>query len=101
MDDGGIVGFDARGYLTCHKKRDLPSPILSQKEAEASLSPLLTVRSARLAVIPSDGELERNCYEFHWTAENGKELLVYVNCDTGKEEQILILLIDENGTLTI
>lgn len=101
MDDGGIVGFDARGYLTCHKKRDLPSPILSQKEAEASLSPLLTVQSARLAVIPSDGELERNCYEFHCTAENGKELLVYVNCDTGKEEQILILLIDENGTLTI
>ena len=101
MDDGGIVGYDAREYLTNNRERELPNPKLTAEEARESVSDLLTVQSTRLAVIPSDGQNERYCYEFHCKADDGQEVLVYVNCDNGREEQLLILLIDENGTLVL
>ena len=101
MDNGGILGFDARAYLTSNCERGLAAPLISEEEARKSVSPALEIQSTRLAVIPSDGKQERYCYEFHCLAEDGEELLVYVNADTGREEQILILMIDENGTLVI
>ena len=102
MDDGGIVSFDARGYLTNHYERELPAPRLTAGEAAASLSSLLEIQSTRLALIPSDGQNELYCYEFRCRgAKDGQEVLVYVNCETGEEEQILILLISENGALVI
>lgn len=101
MDDGGILSFDARGFLTNHMERDLPSPTLTPEEAQKSVSTALTVDKSRLALIPSDGEMERFCYEFHCRTEDDQELLVYVNAETGAEEQLLILSIDENGTLVI
>lgn len=101
MDDGGILSFDARGYLTNNRTRELPSPALTEEEAMESVSPALTVQDSRLAVIPSDGEMERYCYEFQCQAEDGQQLLVYVNAETGAEEQILLLSVSENGTLTI
>ena len=101
MDDGGILSFDARGFLTNHKERELPSPAITPEKAQESVSGALTVDSSQLALIPSDGEMERLCYEFHCQAEDGQQLLVYVNAETGAEEQILILSIDENGTLVI
>ena len=39
-------------------------------------------------------------YEYLCQAENGEEVLVYLNADTGMEEQILILLRSDNGVLT-
>lgn len=101
MDDGGIVGFDARGYLTNNRERELPTPTLTAEEARKSVSSLLTIQSTRLAVIPSDGQNERYCYEFRCKADDDRDILVYVNCQTGREEQLLILLIDDNGTLVI
>ena len=41
------------------------------------------------------------CYELKCSDEKGREVKIYINADTGREEQILILMIDENGTLTI
>ena len=35
------------------------------------------------------------------TSPDGRQMLVYINADTGKEEQILLLEISENGTLTV
>ncbi|MGI5893254.1 MAG: germination protein YpeB [Candidatus Merdivicinus sp.] len=101
MDDGGILGFDARSYLTNNYQRNLPAPKISEEEAKKSVSSALTIEDARLAVIPSDGQQERYCYEFHCISDQEDELLVYINADTGAAEQMLILMIDENGTLVI
>ena len=30
MDDGEILGFDARAYLTAHTSRTLPEPVLTK-----------------------------------------------------------------------
>ena len=39
------------------------------------------------------------CYEFACTGKKEETVLVYVNVEIGLEEQILILLEDETGTL--
>ncbi|MCH5324425.1 MAG: germination protein YpeB [Eubacterium sp.] len=101
MDNGEILAYDARGYLTNHTDRDINEPSLSEEDARAKLSKQLNVNSSGLAVIPSSGTNERYCYEFACTTPEGRQMLVYINADTGKEEQILILRISENGTLTV
>jgi germination protein YpeB len=104
LDNGDIIGFDARGYITNHKEREITTPKLSASQAAEKISPYLMTESKKLCYIPSKGEEERYCYEFRCRSkeENGGiPILVYINADTGKEEQILLLEISENGTLTV
>jgi germination protein YpeB len=101
MDTGEILSVDARGWLVNHTKRKLGEPLLSEQEAAALLSPLLTAEGAKLCVIPSDGMKERFCYEFRCSTEKGRQVLIYINADTGREERILLLEISNNGTLTV
>jgi hypothetical protein len=107
MDTGEILSVDKRGWLVNHnpngrnvgEPRGLP--LLSAEEARARLSPLLSVESAKLCIIPSDGMNERFCYEFRCTAPDGRQILVYINANTGREEQIFLLEIGRNGTLVV
>ena len=41
-----------------------------------------------------------DCYEFLCSTPDGAECLVYLNTQTGEEENILLLLTGENGALT-
>lgn len=101
MDNGEIMGYDARGYLMNHKEREISAPKYTMEEAAENVSNQLQIESGRLAVIPSDGLSEVFCYEFNCKTPDGKPILVYINANTKVEEQILILIISENGTLTI
>lgn len=101
LDNGEIMSFDARGYITNHTRRNLAQPALSEEEAEGRLSEGLTVFEENLCVIPSDGLNERYCYEFYCVDGEGRQLLIYLNADTGEEEQILLLQIGSNGRLTV
>lgn len=101
MDNGEILGYDARGFLVNHEKRSYNDDRISVLDAQEKVSPMLEVLSRQLAVIPSDSTEELLCYEFRCQAEDGSHVLVYVNAYTGKEEQILILFESESGTLTM
>lgn len=101
LDNGEILSFDARGFLVNNHSRSFDTPKLTQEQAQESLSPELSVESAQLCVIPSGGLNEIFCYEFKCSAFDNQPVLVYVNANTGSEEQILLLLISENGQLTI
>lgn len=101
MDDGEILGFDAAGYIVNHQKRSFPDKVISVKECEKQLSPYLKCESRGQALIPTDGGGEVYCYEYKCSAPDGRHILVYINARTGKEEQILILLESEDGTLTM
>ena len=101
LDDGEIVSFHQRGYLSNHREREFSSPKITQEQAAKKLSPLLTVNQCKLTVIPTQGLNEVFCYEFSCQGTNGEDILVYLNTDTGAEEQLLILLTSENGTLTV
>lgn len=101
LDNGDILSFDLRGYLTNHTIRDLPKPAISEEKAISLVSDSLRVTDADLCVIPSSGLNEVFCYEIKCVGESGQNVLVYINALTGKEEQILLLRISGNGTLTV
>lgn len=101
LDDCALMSYDARGYLSEHRERELPTIEVSADTARESIPQTLSVTAERLAIIPSAGGEERLCHEFTCRAGDGRRYLVYVNAVTGAEERILILLEDESGTLTI
>ena len=101
LDNGEIISFDARGYINNHTDRGLKNPELSLGSAQEKVAPNLNVKGSSLCLIPSDGMNELYCYEFDCTDDSGRRVLVYINCSTGKEEQILLLQISGNGMLTV
>lgn len=101
LDNGEILSFDARGYIVNHKERTVSEPKLSAEEASYKVSPLLKAEKVSRAVIPTEGQNEKSVYEVSCKTESGQNVLVYINQDTGEEEQILILIISESGQLTI
>ena len=101
MDNGDILSFDGRGYIANHKKRNLSEPKITAEQARKKISTELTVTDTSIAVVPSAGTNELFCYEFHCTSPDGRQMLIYINADTGREGQILLLEISENGTLTV
>lgn len=98
MDTGEIMLYEASGYLTNHKTRAFQSPDYTMEEARQVLNTDLTVRETAIALIPTEGE-EKRCYEFLCSGGQGEEILVYINVSTLKEEEILILLREDGGTL--
>jgi len=101
LGDGSIRAFEARGYLMSHRTRTGLKPSQSISDAKSRLSPDLTVLSEGLALIPSKGKNEVLCFEFICEDKQKRHLIVYVNAQTGDEEDILILIESENGTLTV
>ncbi len=101
LDNGEILGFDARGYLVNHRERSFKEPAFSEEEAVEKLADGLTPVSCRLALIPLDTVEEKLCYEIKCRTESGQDILVYLNSQTGEEEEILILLKTEGGELTV
>ncbi len=100
LEKGTVVGFDAEGYLLNHVRRSLPEPV-SRDLTVSRVARDLTVVSDRLAVIPTEGKGERFCREFLCRTEDGRKCLVYVDAVTGEEAKLLLLLEDEDGTLTV
>ena len=60
----------------------------------------MKLEETRLAVIPTPSNGEVLTYEFKGTIEDNT-FLIYINAETSKEENILILLKTEGGLLTI
>ena len=99
MDTGKVISVDARGYLVNHFARTDVNPVLTSENAAKSLSPYLTVKDVKTAVIPTDSGKEILCYEFWCEGTGNEELLVYINAATGEEENIFFLLYSDNGIL--
>ncbi len=100
MDNGEVTGFESMSYLLNHKERNLSDGKISIDEAEQTLSDHITVQSRQEAVIPNNFGGEEHVYEFQCTY-NGRKVLVYVDVNTGKEKDVMIVLESENGVLTI
>lgn len=101
LDDGEILGFDARGFIVNHHERDFGEPVLGQEQCQEKLSRSLSVVKASLAVIPTDSVEEKLCWEFKCKTSDDSTVLVYVNTSTGVEEDILILIEMDESSLTV
>ncbi len=98
LDNGEIVGFDASPYYMNNQDRNFENPAIDEIEAQQNMREGFNITSTRMALIPK-GENEVLCYEFKGTHEEG-EFIIYVNAIDGREEDILQLIHNENGTLT-
>lgn len=100
LDNGEILGIETTGYLNSHCQRDVSNVKITADEAKEKLNSNLQIESEGLAVIPTEWETEILCYEFKGKVED-TEFLVYINAETGAEEDILVITNTPNGTLTM
>lgn len=99
LDNGEVLGMETTGYLNNHTERTIKTPAISIEEAKSSLNKKLEVTSEGLAIIPTEWRTEIFCYEFKGKVDN-TDFLVYVNAETGKEENILVIIETPDGILT-
>lgn len=100
LDDGEIMGMETSGYLNSHTQRTISTPKISQEEARNKINKNLQITSEGLAIIPTEYQTEKLCWEFKGNVEE-RQFLVYINVETGKEEDVLVILETPNGTLTM
>ena len=100
LDNGEILGIETKGYLNNHTERKITKNIISIEEAKKKLNKNLNIQSEEMAIIPTEYKTEILCYEFKGKVDDN-EFLVYINAETGDEEDILIVYNTPNGVLTM
>lgn len=100
LDNGEILGIETTGYLNSHQTRDISKVKVTKEEAKKSINTNLEILSEGLAVIPTEYQTEVLCWEFKGRIKD-REFLVYINAETRKEEDILVILETPDGTLTM
>lgn len=99
LDNGEILGMEEAGYLNNHEERNIPVAKISKEEAKSNLNKNLEITSEGLAIIPTEWKTEILCYEFKGKI-NDTDFLVYINAETGREENVLVIIDTPNGILT-
>lgn len=99
LDNGEIMGIETKGYLNSHEERNIGEVKVSKETAKETLNKNLEIKSENLAIIPTEWKTEVLCWEFKGTVDD-TDFLVYINAETGKEEDILVIVDTPNGTLT-
>lgn len=100
LDNGEILGIETTGYLNSHYEREISEVKISKEQAKEKLNKDLDIKSEGFAMIPTEFQTEIFCWEFKGTVDD-TEFLVYINVQTGKEEDILVIRNTPNGTLTM
>ena len=100
LDNGEVLGIESMGYLNSHTVRKINSPKISKEDAKNNLNSKLEILSEGLAIIPTKWATEILCWEFKGNID-GKEFLIYINAENGREENILVIINTPNGTLTM
>ncbi len=99
LDNGEVLGIETSGYLNNHTIRNIPQLKISKEQAKANLNKNLEITSENLAIIPTEWKTEILCYEFKGKIDD-TDFLVYINAETGREENILVIIDTPNGILT-
>jgi germination protein YpeB len=100
LDNGEIVGIETKTYLSNHTERKIPTPKITAEEAKKKINTKLQVHGSGLAIIPTTYKKELFCYEFKGKMNNN-DFIVYINAETGEEEDILMIVNTPNGVLTM
>lgn len=100
LDNGEVLGLETTGYLNSHYERKFNEIKVSKEKAKEFLNKDLEIISEGLAMIPTEYQTELLCWEFKGKVED-RDFLVYINVETGKEEDVLLILDTPNGTLTV
>lgn len=99
LDNGEIMGIETTGYLNSHEKRNIANVKITKEQAKKNLNKKLEILSENLAIIPTEWKTEELCWEFKGKVDE-TDFLVYINAQTGEEQDILVIVNTPNGTLT-
>jgi len=100
LDDGEIIGFESRGYVMNHVYRQIPKPTISREQAMKNVNENLQTDEVTMAIIPLENGSEAACYQIKGIVSD-KHFLIYVNTQSGRTEDVQILLESEGGTLAV
>lgn len=87
LDDGNIIGFSARDYLSSKRERTIPKPAISIEQARKKMSPNVTIMEERKAIIMNNMNEEVLCYEFLGTLGDDT-YRIFINAQNGIEEKV-------------
>ncbi|MCM3713617.1 germination protein YpeB [Alkalihalobacillus oceani] len=87
LDDGDILGYEAKDYLLNHKERNIPEPAITKAEAEERLNPRLEVMESHVALIENELKDEVLCYEFFGVIDQDT-YRIFINAEDGQEEKV-------------
>ena len=87
LDDGSIYAFDATGLRISDEAAQWT---ITKEEAEQKLPAGLTLQETRKVTYKSPGGGSVPCYELKCSDEKGRQVKLYINADTGKQQEILI-----------
>lgn len=100
LDNGEVVGLETQGYIISHFDRKIKKPEVTPEKASQNIIEGAKVLKNKLTIIPSEGKKEKICYEFK-VEYKGRDFLIYVDAITGKQQKILELIKNPDGTLTL
>ena len=101
LDNGEIVSYEGKGYISYHSERTPPETVISDEEAESRIPPELTVVAHSMAYFPTEGKREVYCHELKCEDKDGNLCLIYINAETGAEQAVMLLIEGESGTLAM
>lgn len=87
LDDGEVLGLEARDYVHEPAGQAKAEPAITEAEARSRLNPGFVVTNAGKALIKNDFGLKVLCYEFTGRV-NGEHFRVFLNAGTGAEEMV-------------
>lgn len=87
LNDGHILGFNAKDYLVSSRERQLNKAVLTEEEARKSMNANLQVMEHHLALIENQMNEEVLCHEFLGTMNNDT-YRIFINAQTGVEEKV-------------
>lgn len=87
LDNGEILGFNAKNFLMNHYKRTIPEPKLTLEEAKDFVNDSVDIQEEHLALIENDLHEEVLTYEFLGTI-NDETYRIFINAENGAEEKV-------------
>ena len=99
-DTQTVIGLDASNYRFHHRPRHVALPVLTEQDARDRISDALTIEQVSLALIPKCNTREVLCYECKCT-RNDVFFIVYINAETGAEEEIFEVVNSDEGDLVV
>ncbi len=100
LTNKNVVGFEATNYYSNHKQRNFEKDILSENKVLDLVNKDFDVTKVRLALIPTNTEEEKYCYELKGKY-NDEIFIIYINAKTGHEEDILKVIEANDSILTM
>lgn len=97
LEHGNVIGYDAITYFTNHVDRNLKASGIGIDLAREKVDSSFKVNGQRLVLAPLDYNREVLCYEFEASRDDAT-YYIYINAQTGEEENILKVLETDDGS---